>query len=106
MAEHVLADVKQLSLGRMLLYAAGSVGTGAFYGFNNFVLPPVLQALGAPDLVIGLLSSTRSLEGALIQPTVGVLSDRTWTRLGRRRPYILVGAPLSAAFFLAAAHSH
>src|SRR5919199_142691 len=94
-----------LSLARMLLYSAGSVGTGAFYGFNNFVLPPVLQAFGAPDLLIGLLSSTRSLEGALIQPTVGVLSDRTWTRLGRRRPYILVGVPLSAVFFVAAAYA-
>ena len=50
----------------------------------------------------GFLSSTRSLEGALIQPTVGALSDRTWTRLGRRRPFILVAIPLSALFFLAA----
>jgi Na+/melibiose symporter-like transporter len=86
----------------MLLYAAASVGTGAFYGFNNFVLPPVLQAFGAPDLVIGLLASTRSLEGALIQPTVGALSDRTRTRLGRRRPFMLVGVPISAVLFVGA----
>ena len=86
----------------MLLYSAGSVGTGAFYAFNNFVLPPVLKSFGAPDLLIGFLSSTRSLEGALIQPTVGALSDRTWTRLGRRRPFILLAIPLSALFFLAA----
>jgi maltose/moltooligosaccharide transporter len=86
----------------MLLYAAGSIGSGAFYAFNNFVLPPVLQSLGAPDLLIGLLSSTRSIEGALIQPAVGALSDRLWTPLGRRRPFIVVGAPLSALFFVAA----
>jgi maltose/moltooligosaccharide transporter len=91
-----------LSLARMLLYATASVGTGAFYGFNNFVLPPVLQSFGAPDLLIGLLSSTRSLEGAVIQPTVGVMSDRTWTRFGRRRPFMLISVPLSAVFFLAA----
>ncbi len=91
-----------ISRARMLLYSAGSVGTGAFYAFNNFVLPPVLKSFGAPDLLIGFLSSTRSLEGALIQPTVGVLSDRTWTRLGRRRPFILAAIPLSALFFLAA----
>jgi maltose/moltooligosaccharide transporter len=96
------SDNSHLSLGRMLLYSAGSLGTGAFYGFNNFVLPLVLKAAGAPDLLIGILSSSRSLEGALIQPTVGALSDRTWTRLGRRRPYILVAAPLSALFFMAA----
>jgi maltose/moltooligosaccharide transporter len=87
----------------MLLYAAGSFGTGAFYAFNNFVLPPILKSFGASDLLIGLLSSTRSIEGAVIQPTVGALSDRLWTPIGRRRPFLLVGVPLSAAFFVAGA---
>jgi maltose/moltooligosaccharide transporter len=95
--------MRPLSSATMLLYAAGSIGTGAFYAFNNFVLPPILKAFGAPDLVIGLLSSTRSIEGAVIQPTVGAFSDRVWTRLGRRRPFLLVGIPLSAAFFVAGA---
>ena len=92
----------ELTRARMLLYAAGSFGTGAFYAFNNFVLPPVLKSFGAPDLLIGILSSTRSLEGAVIQPTVGALSDRTWPRLGRRRPFIAAAIPVSAVFFLAA----
>src|SRR5579859_6063704 len=95
--------MRDLSLATMLLYAAGSIGTGAFYAFNNFVLPSVLKAFGAPDLLIGLLSSTRSIEGAVIQPTVGALSDRIWTRFGRRRPFMIVGIPLSAVFFVAAA---
>src|SRR5690242_6063863 len=86
----------------MALYAAASVGTGAFFAFNNFVLPPILQGFGASNLLIGLLSSTRSIEGALIQPTIGALSDRTWTPLGRRRPFLLVGAPLAAAFLVLA----
>jgi Na+/melibiose symporter-like transporter len=90
------------SLGRMLLYSAGSVGSGAFYAFNNFVLPTILKGFGASDLVIGLLSSTRSIEGVVIQPAVGAVSDRVWTPLGRRRPFILVAVPLSAAFFVAA----
>jgi Na+/melibiose symporter-like transporter len=90
----------------MLLYSAASVGTGVFYGFNNFVLPPILQGFGASNLIIGILSSTRSIEGALIQPTIGALSDRTWTRLGRRRPFLIVGIPLSALFFVAAASAN
>jgi Na+/melibiose symporter-like transporter len=93
----------RLSAKTSLLYAAGSIGTGAFYAFNNFVLPTILKSFGAPDLVIGLLSSTRSIEGALIQPTVGAFSDRVWTRFGRRRPFMLVGIPLSAIFFVAGA---
>jgi Na+/melibiose symporter-like transporter len=95
-------DAQRLSKGVTVCYSAGSVGTGAFYAFNNFVLPPVLKAFGAPDLVIGLLSSTRSIEGVIIQPTVGALSDRLDTRIGRRRPFMLVGIPLSALFFVAA----
>ena len=92
-----------LTRTRTLLYSAGSVGAGAFFAFNNFVLPQLLAAVGAGDLLIGLLSSTRSIEGAIIQPTVGVLSDRTSSRFGRRRPFIALGIPLSAAFFVFAA---
>ena len=90
----------------MALYSAASVGTGAFYAFNNFVLPPILQSFGASNLLIGLLSSTRSIEGALIQPTIGTVSDRTWTSIGRRRPFLILGVPLSAAFFLVASQAN
>src|SRR5712692_10308722 len=95
--------MRELTLATKLFYAAGSIGTGAFYSFNNFVLPPILKSFGAPDLLIGLLSSTRSIEGAVIQPTIGALSDRVWTRFGRRRPFMLIGIPLSALFFVAGA---
>jgi Na+/melibiose symporter-like transporter len=86
----------------MLVYSAGSIGAGAFYAFNNFLLPLALKAAGAPDLVTGLLSSTRSIEGVVIQPTVGAFSDRIWTRFGRRRPIMAVCIPLSALFFVLA----
>jgi Na+/melibiose symporter-like transporter len=86
----------------MLDYSAASVGAGVFYAFNNFILPLVLNAAGAPDLVTGLLSSTRSIEGAIVQPVVGAWSDRIWTRLGRRRPFMAVGIPISFVFFLLA----
>ncbi|HEY6203838.1 MAG TPA: MFS transporter [Candidatus Limnocylindria bacterium] len=94
-----------ISLRTMLIYSAGSIGAGAFYAFNNFLLPLALKAVGAPDLLTGLLSSTRSIEGAVIQPTVGAASDRIWTRFGRRRPFIAICVPLSAAFFLVASAS-
>src|SRR5438094_492839 len=87
-----------IGLRTMLVYSAGSIGAGAFYAFNNFLLPLALKAAGAPDLLTGLLSSTRSIEGVVIQPTVGAASDRIWTRLGRRRPFIAICIPLSALF--------
>jgi Na+/melibiose symporter-like transporter len=97
---------RRLTRTKTLLYSAGSIGAGAFFAFNNFVLPQLLKAAGASDLLTGLLSSTRSIEGAIIQPTVGALSDRTRGRFGRRRPFIALGIPLSAAFFLFAATQH
>jgi maltose/moltooligosaccharide transporter len=95
-----------LTRTKTLVYSAGSVGAGAFFAFNNFVLPQLLKAAGAGDLLTGLLSSTRSIEGAIIQPTVGALSDRTRGRFGRRRPFIALGIPLSAVFFVVAASQH
>jgi maltose/moltooligosaccharide transporter len=94
--------VEPLDKKKTALYSAASIGTGAFFAFNNFVLPPILKSFGAPDLLTGLLSSTRSIEGVFIQPTVGAISDRIWTPFGRRRPFMLIGIPLSALFFLAA----
>ncbi|MBI3522118.1 MAG: MFS transporter [Chloroflexi bacterium] len=64
------------------------------------MLPQLLRAAGSPDLITGLLSSTRGIEGSVTPPVLGALSDRTRGRLGRRRPFILVAVPLSAAFFL------
>ncbi len=89
-----------------LLYSGGQVGSGVFYAFNNFVLPQLLRSVGAPDLLIGLLSSTRSIEGTVIQPTVGAISDGLHTRIGRRRPFIVTAIPLSAVFFLVASGQH
>ena len=83
-----------------LLYSSGNLGAGAFYAFNNFILPIFLDALHMPAILIGLLSSTRSAEGAVIQPVVGAWSDRIWTRFGRRRPFVLAFVPISVFFIL------
>src|SRR5439155_1420112 len=91
-----------IGLRTMLIYSAGSIGAGAFFASTNIMLPLSLKTAGAPDLLTGLLSSTLSIEGVVIQPTVGAASDRIWTRLGRRRPFIAICIPLSAVFFLVA----
>lgn len=81
----------------MLAYSAASLGTGAFYIFNNAALPLFLRPLTESTLLVGLLSQTRSIEGAVVQPLIGTWSDRLRSPLGRRRPFLLVAIPASAA---------
>jgi Na+/melibiose symporter-like transporter len=70
---------------------------GVFRGFNTFTLPLWLASFTSSYLLLSALGNTRSLEGALISPIVGVWSDRTWIRwLGRRRPFILAGGTAAA----------
>jgi maltose/moltooligosaccharide transporter len=91
-----MSTPRRLSPRRMALYSVASIGSGIFNAFNNFVLPLLLS--GAPPLVVNLLSNTRSIEGTVVQPVIGAWSDRVWTALGRRRPFMLVAIPLSALF--------
>ncbi len=93
-------------LGAAGWYSVASLGAGFFYAFNNFTLPLVLGAMTSNATLIGLLSSTRSIEGVVIQPTIGAWSDRVWTPLGRRRIFMAVGLPISAFFFVVAAQVH
>lgn len=61
----------------------------------------IYTKLGADPENIPILWLAGPATGLLVQPIIGAMSDRTWTRLGRRRPYFLVGAMLaSLALFL------
>src|SRR3977135_4690663 len=61
----------------------------------------IYEDLGADAHQIPILWLAAPLTGLLVQPVIGHLSDRTWNRLGRRRPYFLTGA-LLASFALIA----
>jgi maltose/moltooligosaccharide transporter len=57
----------------------------------------IYEYLGARPDQLSKLWLAAPLTGLIVQPIVGAMSDRTWGRLGRRRPYFLVGALLSSA---------
>jgi maltose/moltooligosaccharide transporter len=79
----------------------GFLGIQFGFALQNASVSRIFQTLGAGLEQMPLLWIAAPLSGLLVQPVVGYLSDRTWTRLGRRRPYFLVGAVLSsAALFL------
>ncbi|NJL02405.1 MAG: SLC45 family MFS transporter [Spirulinaceae cyanobacterium RM2_2_10] len=61
----------------------------------------IYEYLGASPEDIPILWLAAPLSGLIAQPIIGYMSDRTWTRLGRRRPYFLVGAIFSSLALIA-----
>ena len=78
----------------------GFLGLQFGLGLQNANATRIFETLGAKFDDIPALWIAAPLTGLLVQPLVGYLSDRTWTKLGRRRPYLLVGALLSAGALL------
>ncbi len=86
----------------------GFFGIQIGFALQNANMSRVFQTLGASMDDLPALWIAAPLTGLIVQPIVGHLSDRTWNRLGRRRPYFLTGAifaalslfvmPLSPAF--------
>ena len=74
----------------------GFLGIQFGFALQNANTSRIFDTLGAEVDKIGLYWLAAPLTGLIVQPIVGYFSDRTWTRLGRRRPYFLVGAILSA----------
>ncbi|MCX6021554.1 MAG: MFS transporter, partial [Chloroflexi bacterium] len=84
-----------LSLATMMSYSIANAGTNMVAALANTALPLYLGGYGVPNVAIGFLAQERSFVAGFVQPVVGALSDRTRTRLGRRRPYFLLGVPLT-----------
>jgi len=61
----------------------------------------IYEYLGAEAHQIPILWLAAPLTGLVVQPVIGHMSDRTWNRLGRRRPYFPVGALLASSALVA-----
>ena len=79
----------------------GFLGLQFGFALQNANVSRIFQTLGASIDDIPILWIAAPLTGLLVQPLIGYASDRTWTRLGRRRPYFLAGALLSALALIA-----
>ena len=75
---------------------------GIQFGWNLQMsnMSAIYEYLGAKPDQIPILWLAAPLTGLIVQPIIGHLSDHTWNRLGRRRPYFLTGAILSSLALL------
>ncbi|MDQ6622564.1 MAG: MFS transporter [Verrucomicrobiota bacterium] len=80
----------------------GFLGIQFGFGLQLANMSAIYAKLGAEPDKIPILWLAGPMTGLLVQPIIGSMSDRTWNRLGRRRPYFLTGAILSsvALFFM------
>ena len=101
----------RLSFVRILEMNLGFLGLQFSFGLQQANMGPIWGYLGAREADFSWLGIAGPLTGLLVQPIIGVMSDRTGGRWGRRTPYFLVGAamcslglflmPLSSAVIMA-----
>lgn len=70
----------------------GFLGIQFGFALQNSNVSRIFEALGADYSNLAVLWVAAPITGLIVQPIIGYLSDNTWNRLGRRRPYFLWGA--------------
>lgn len=83
----------------------GFFGIQFGWGLQMGNMSAIYERLGANESQLPLLWLAAPVTGLIVQPIIGYMSDRTWNKLGRRRPYFLVGAILASLALLAMPHS-
>jgi maltose/moltooligosaccharide transporter len=91
-----LLEKPRLSLGQIWNLSFGFLGIQCGFALQNGNASSILGIYGAKIEELSLFWLAAPIIGMIVQPIVGHYSDRTWNRLGRRRPYFLAGAMLSS----------
>ena len=81
-----------LSFWKLWNLSFGFFGVQIAYALQSANISRIFSTLGADPHNLSYFWILPPLMGILVQPVVGTLSDRTWTRFGRRIPYLFVGA--------------
>ncbi|MCD6400639.1 MAG: SLC45 family MFS transporter [Anaerolineales bacterium] len=90
----------KFSYGKIFLLGFGFFGVSVIWGIYNAFVPIFLaDKFDLAPAVIGFFMTLDNIAALLIQPPVGAWSDRLRTPIGRRMPFILIGAPIGAVAF-------
>ena len=90
----------RLNYGKTFLLGFGFFGVSVIWAVYNAFVPLFLaDRFGLEPGVIGFFMTLDNLAALFIQPPVGAWSDRLRTPIGRRMPFILIGAPIGAIAF-------
>ena len=89
----------RLNYKRTLLIGLGFFASSLLWSIYNSFVPLILQDFITSTTTVGLIMTIDNVFGVIFQPYFGAKSDRTHNRLGRRMPYVLIGAPICAILF-------
>jgi maltose/moltooligosaccharide transporter len=78
----------------------GFFGISIIWPLFNSLIPPMLEDLGLTAVVVGFILTWDNIINMFLQPWVGARSDHTRTRFGKRKPWIMLGAPIASLFFI------
>ncbi|NQX42683.1 maltose/moltooligosaccharide transporter [Pedobacter steynii] len=96
MEKKIAVSKPRLSSLQIFNLSAGFFGIQFGFALQNGNASRILQTYGADVEHLSLFWLAAPLTGMIVQPIIGYYSDRTWNRFGRRRPYFLIGAVLTA----------
>ncbi len=91
-----MAKKPHLSFWQIWNMSFGFLGIQFGFALQNANVSRIFETLGAKVEDIPILWIAAPVTGLIIQPIIGHMSDKTWGRLGRRRPYFLIGAILAS----------
>lgn len=89
-------ELKEFSTVNFLNFALGFLGLQFAWQMRIILSAPVTENLGADPFIYGLIWLAGPFTGMVVQPLIGALSDKTKSRFGRRRPYLLGGAIIAS----------
>ena len=87
-----MTDKPRLSFRQMFNLSFGFFGVQIAYALQSANISRIFATLGADPHTLSFFWILPPLMGMIVQPLIGKYSDRTWCRMGRRKPYLLVGA--------------
>lgn len=95
-----MANQRDLTFRQMVDLSFGFLGVQIAYALQSANISRIFATLGADPHQLSFFWILPPLMGMIVQPLIGKYSDRTWCRMGRRKPYLIVGAVVAVLVML------
>lgn len=95
-----MTNKTRLTFWQMWNLSFGFFGVQIAYALQSANISRIFATLGADPHQLSFFWILPPLMGMIVQPLIGTWSDKTWCKMGRRKPYLLIGAIIAVAVML------